>query len=133
MDAVLLLPGPKCGADLPALRHQSADILSLEAALRPPRSAHAGGALASPAQRAPAHLDAGVGRARVVLAQAISALGQRQAGGAAPAREALRFDLHGGTHPGPSEAARDASRTAEARSAAPGPAKVAQTSMGHSQ
>ncbi len=126
MDAVLLLLWPKCGADLPSLRHQSADILSLEAALRPPRSEHAGRALASPAERAPAHLDAGAGRARVVPAQAISALGQRQAGGAAPAREAQRFDLHGGTHPGPSEAARGAARTAEARSAAAGPAEVAQ-------
>src|SRR5260370_19008079 len=77
--ATLLLPGPKMRRGPASLRHESADILSLEAALRPPRSEHVGRARASPAQRAPAHLDAGVGRARVVPAQAISALGQRQA------------------------------------------------------
>src|SRR5258708_9916527 len=98
MDAVLLLLWPKCGADLPSLRHQSADILSLEAALRPPRSEHAGRALASPAERAPAHLDAAAGRARVVPSQAISALRQKQAGGAAPARAPQRVNLHEATH-----------------------------------
>src|SRR5712664_2866191 len=133
MDAVLLLQWTKCGADLPPFRDQPTDILSREAALRPSRAEHAGRALASAAQRAPAHLGTGVSRTRFVSAQAVSALGQGQAGGAARPREVQRLNLHGGTHPGLLEAARGASRTAQAGPAAAGEAEIAKTPVGHSQ
>src|SRR6267378_6917560 len=133
MDAVLCLQCAKCGADLPPLRDQPTDVLSLEAALRPSRSAHSGRALASAAQRAPAHLGTGIGRTRFVSAPAVSALGQGQAGGAARPRKVPRLHLHGGTHSGLWEAARGASRTAQAGPAAAGAAEIAKTAMGHSQ
>src|SRR6266481_690321 len=133
MDAVLCLQWAKCGAHLPPFRDQPTNILSLEAALRPSRSAHSGRALASAAQRAPAHLGTGVGRTRFVSAPAVSALGQGQAGGAARPREVPHLHLHGGTHPGLLEAARGASQTAQAGPAAPGAAEIAKTAMGHSQ
>src|SRR6266436_535843 len=123
----------KCGADLPPFRDQPTDILSLEAALRPPRRDDLGRALASAAPRAPAHLGTGVGRTRFVSAQAVSALGQGQAGCAPRPREVQRLHLHGGTHPGLLEAARGASRTAQVGPAAAGAAKIAKTAMGHSQ
>src|SRR5258705_1722191 len=92
-----------------------------------------GRALASAAQRAPAHLGARVSRTRFVSAPAVSALGQGQAGGAARPREVPRLHLHGGTHSGLWEAARGASRTAQAGPAAPGAAEIAKAAMGHSQ
>src|SRR6266436_2753831 len=124
MDVVLLLQWTKCGADLPPFRDQPTDILSLEAALRPPRRDDLGRALASAAPRAPAHLGTGVGRTRFVSAQAVSALGQGQAGCAPRPREVQRLHLHGGTHPGLLEAARGASRTAQVGPAAAGAAKL---------
>src|SRR5882762_5994089 len=133
MDAVLLFQWAKCGADLPPLRDQPADILSLEAALRPPRRDDLGRALASAAQRAPTHLGTGIGRTRFVSAPAVSALGQGQAGGAARPREVPRLHLHGGTHSGLWEAARGASRTAQAGPAATAAAESAKAAMGHSQ
>src|SRR5882762_4130315 len=93
MDAVLLFQWAKCGADLPPIRDQPTDVLSLEAALRPPRRDDLGRALASAAQRAPAHLGARVSRTRFVSAPAVSALGQGQAGGAARPREVQRLQL----------------------------------------
>src|SRR2546430_2514975 len=98
-----------------------------------PRRYDLGRALASPAPRAPALLGTAVGRTRFVSAQAVSALGQGQAGCAARPREVPRLHLHGGTHPGLLEASRGASRTPQAGPAAPGAAKIAKTALGHSQ
>src|SRR3972149_5379637 len=73
---------------------------SLErAAVRSRRSEETGRRFASSAPAAAADLDAAPGRARAGLAAAVSALGKRQAGGAAGARGAEGFDFHGRTHP----------------------------------
>jgi hypothetical protein len=94
VDVVLLLQWTECATNLSALRHQSADVLSLEAAVGSSRFDHARGTLAPPAQGAPAHVDGGTRRTRFVPAPTISALGQRQAS-RAPATRAppcLHFD-----------------------------------------
>src|SRR5712675_744438 len=96
MDAVLLFQRAKCGADLPPVRDQPADILSLEAGLRPSRSAHPGRALASSAQRAPAQLGTRVSRTGVVSASAVIRVGVRTSWWCWP-RELPRLHLHGGT------------------------------------
>src|SRR6266849_4955229 len=133
VDVVVLLQRSGCGTDLPAFRHQPADLLSLEAALRPPRAGHAGRAFASASPGTPADLGAGYGAACSRTPHAISALGQGQTGGAAAPREMHNFDIDGRTHSRTLETARRAARAASSRGPAHSAAQTAQASVGHSE
>src|SRR5438094_126141 len=83
MDVVLLLQRTECRTHLPPFRYQPTDLLSLETKIRSPRPDHPGRAFAPAAPATQTHLVGGTGRTGAGSAQAVSALGQRQAGGAA--------------------------------------------------
>src|SRR5579885_1661761 len=98
VDGLLSYP-PQCRANLPAVRHQSADLLSLVASVRAPGPEHPGRPLASPPSPTTTHVDRGTGRAGAGAAAAVSTLGQGQAGSATGPGGTPRVGFHGGTHP----------------------------------
>src|SRR5438132_5324225 len=93
MDVVLLLQRTECRTHLPPFRYQPTDLLSLETKIRSPRPDHPGRAFAPAAPGTQTHLVGGTGRTGAGSAQAVSALGQRQAGGASAEKNSAPFLL----------------------------------------
>src|SRR5438477_1760513 len=105
----------QCGSHLPPLRHQPPDVLSLAATVSV-RFDHAGGAQPSPGPVPSADVGFSLRRKGFGVAVAVSALGQRQAGGSATPPEVSGFGFYGGPHSHSTEAARPARGTATHRS-----------------
>src|SRR3989338_6455572 len=85
--------------DLPLLRDQPADVLSLAAPVRSPQSHDAGAALPSTASGPPAHLEPHLGAGGAAPAAELPPLGQGQTRDPAAPRGGDRLDLDGRAHP----------------------------------
>src|SRR5579863_2381068 len=115
---------------LPAFRHQSADLLSLVAAVRSARSHPPGRSLALSASSSAADLDRRASPSGARAAPGVSSLGQGQAGGAASPQRFAPFPFHGGSHLGRSEAPRRVGRSAASSRSAKATQEDARTAMG---